>query len=825
MKTKELKRNKGITLIALVITIIILLILAGVTIATLTGENGILTKATEARNTSEYAGAREAVEAEVLGSFDNKGNYDANKAKENLEKNLGATVILNPDGTLDVYYQGYHFKVSAEGKVTFVGEDEGAETSGVKFKQVSEGDSYTLALDEDGNIWSWGYNRYGYLGNGESGNTVTIPNQVTNETNYTQIVAGTTTAIALDEDGNIWSWGNNVSGQVGNGEKSDNYVTIPTQISNGTRYIQISGGNGHSIALDESGNIWTWGSNYYGQLGNGQSGFSNRVLTPTKITNEIQYTQIKGANDFNFALDSDGNIWSWGYNSSGQLGNGQSGTNVLIPTQVTNGTRYSQISGGSSHGLAIDSEGNIWSWGRGSYGELGNGQSSGNVSVPTQITNGIKYTQISVAAEIALSHNMALDSEGNIWTWGYNSQGELGNGQTGSSNSVSIPTKVTSGTIYTQISAGGDSSLALDNEGNIFGCGDNERGQLTFEQTAMSWVQINVKLSKLGSNGVALDDEGNIWSWKINGDGTKQIPTQITNGTQYIQVQGGSLALDSDGNIWTWGNNGNGQLGNGQSGGNVSSPIQITTGTKYIQIAGGSSHCIALDESGNIWTWGYNNQGQLGNGEKGTNVLVPTKVTSGTKYVQIATGSLHSLALDEEGNIWTWGINSDGQLGNGESGYSNNVLIPTQVTTGTKYIQIEGRGSNSIALDEKGNIWTWGSNSSGQLGNGESGYFKNVVTPTQITNGIQYTKISGGSSCLALDSEGNIWVWGSNTAGELGDGTGANVTQPKKLELGIKVKEIVAGSFILDENGYMWSTGTGASGRNTFYPTFQKMRI
>ena len=687
----------------------------------MTGENGILTKATEARNTSEYAGAREAVEAEVLGSFDNKGNYDANKAKENLEKNLGATVILNPDGTLDVYYQGYHFKVSAEGKVTFVGEDEGAETSGVKFKQVSEGDSYTLALDEDGNIWSWGYNRYGYLGNGESGNTVTIPNQVTNETNYTQIVAGTTTAIALDEDGNIWSWGNNVSGQVGNGEKSDNYVTIPTQISNGTRYIQISGGNGHSIALDESGNIWTWGSNYYGQLGNGQS--------------------------------------------------------------------------------------------------------SGNVSVPTQITNGIKYTQISVAAEIALSHNMALDSEGNIWTWGYNSQGQLGNGQTGSSNSVSIPTKVTSGTIYTQISAGGDSSLALDNEGNIFGCGDNERGQLTFEQTAMSWVQINVKLSKLGSNGVALDDEGNIWSWKINGDGTKQIPTQITNGTQYIQVQGGSLALDSDGNIWTWGNNGNGQLGNGQSGGNVSSPIQITTGTKYIQIAGGSSHCIALDESGNIWTWGYNNQGQLGNGEKGTNVLVPTKVTSGTKYVQIATGSLHSLALDEEGNIWTWGINSDGQLGNGESGYSNNVLIPTQVTTGTKYIQIEGRGSNSIALDEKGNIWTWGSNSSGQLGNGESGYSKNVVTPTQITNGIQYTKISGGSSCLALDSEGNIWVWGSNTAGELGDGTGANVTQPKKLELGIKVKEIVAGSFILDENGYMWSTGTGASGRNTFYPTFQKMRI
>ena len=261
---KEMGRKaKGITLIALVITIIVLLILAGVTIATLTGENGILTKATEARNASEYAGAREAVETEVLGSFDDKGNYDANKAKENLEKNLGATVILNPDGTLDVYYNGYHFKVSADGEVTFVGEDEGAETSGRKFKQVSAGQDFTLAIDESGNIWSWGSNSYGQLGNGESGysNNVLIPTQIMNEITYIKISAGAEESFGIDSEGNIWIWGGNYNGQLGDGTGAN--ITEPKKLELGSKFKEIAAGQGSSFIIDENGYMWStgWGCN------------------------------------------------------------------------------------------------------------------------------------------------------------------------------------------------------------------------------------------------------------------------------------------------------------------------------------------------------------------------------------------------------------------------------------------------------------------------------------------------------------------------------------------------------------------------------------
>ena len=153
MKTKELKRNKGITLIALVITIIVLLILAGVTIATLTGENGILTKASEASEKTNYAGAKEAVEMEAMGAFDDTGRYSVDLAKENLENHTNATVTENIDGTLYVQKDGYNFDIDEEGNVSLA-------------TRVSAGSLHSLAIDGEGNLWSWGSNRYGQLGNG-----------------------------------------------------------------------------------------------------------------------------------------------------------------------------------------------------------------------------------------------------------------------------------------------------------------------------------------------------------------------------------------------------------------------------------------------------------------------------------------------------------------------------------------------------------------------------------------------------------------------------------------------------------------------------------
>ena len=834
-------KEKGITLIALVITIVILLILAGVSIAMLTGDNGIITRANEASEKTKYAGAKEAVEAEIAGSLDNKGKYDANIAKANLEKNLGATVILNPDGTLDVYHGGYHFKVSADGKVTSIEKEEGTETSGTKFKQVSSGYKYTLALDEKGKIWSWGDNSEGQLGNGKSNEVVIKPTKINSDTEYVQVVANGGFSLALDREGNIWTWGQNINGQLGNGD-SGGYgknVLIPTRITNGIKYTQIETTTNGGVALDSEGNIWTWGSNSYGQLGNGSKG--EAVLVPTKVTNGVKYTQISGGSSNVLALDSEGNLWTWGYNYHGQLGNGLSGTNanVLVPTKITNGIKYTQISAGI-HCLALDNEGNIWSWGYNSDGQLGNGLEGEDVLIPTKVTNGTKYIQI----EVGYGRNsLALDSEGNIWSWGDNGDGELGNGKR--KENVLIPTKVTSGKKYVQISTGNGTSLALDEEGNIWGCGENDYGQLGLEQTAMYWTQTTVKLNKISTNGedsAGLDEKGNIWTWGSSsggqlGNGSKGedvlVQTKVTDGIEYVQVSVGEhymIALDNEGNIWSWGNNREGQLGNGSKGENVLVPTKITNGIKYTQISAGDKHSLALDNEGNIWSWGYNYDGELGNGSSGANanILVPTKIANGVKYTQISVGPRYSLAVDNEGNIWSWGYNSDGQLGNGESGYDKDILIPTKITNETKYQQISAGNEHSLALDNEGNIWSWGSNSEGQLGNGKSGYSENVLIPTKITNGTKYTSIVAGNyTTLALDNDGNLWICGRNYDGVLGIGMGENICVLQKLDLETKFKGVATHrtSYLIDEDGYMWSAGIPYPGRSTAYTTFQKIRI
>lgn len=257
-------KEKGITLIALVITIVILLILAGVSIAMLTGDNGIITRANEASEKTKYAGAKEAVEVEIAGSLDNKGKYDANIAKANLEKNLGATVILNPDGTLDVYHGGYHFKVSADGKVTSIEKEEGTETSGTKFKQVSSEYKYTLALDEKGKIWSWGDNSEGQLGNGKSGysENVLIPTKITNGTKYTSIVAGNNITLALDNDGKIWTCGSNSGGNLGMGIGEN--ICVLQKLDLETKFKEVEA-DSNSYLIDENGYMWSTGIRYPGR--------------------------------------------------------------------------------------------------------------------------------------------------------------------------------------------------------------------------------------------------------------------------------------------------------------------------------------------------------------------------------------------------------------------------------------------------------------------------------------------------------------------------------------------------------------------------------
>jgi alpha-tubulin suppressor-like RCC1 family protein len=206
--------------------------------------------------------------------------------------------------------------------------------------------------------------------------------------------------------------------------------------------------------------------------------------------------------------------------------------------------------------------------------------------------------------------------------------------------------------------------------------------------------------------------------------------TAITRGNWH------SLALTSDGTVWAWGRNSWGQLGNG-TWNNSNVPVQVSGLTGITAIAAGAAYSLALKSDGTVWTWGDNGDGQLGN-RTWDNSNLPVQVSGLTGITTIAAGDSHSLALKNDGTVWAWGYNRHGQLGNGTNKDSN---VPVQVSGLTGITAISAAGdSHSIALKNDGTIWAWGDNGDGELGNGTN---KDSNVPVQVSGLIGVTTIAG----------------------------------------------------------------------------------
>ena len=688
-------------------------------------------------------------------------------------------------------------------------EEETTETTGftadkvpydLELTEISAGMNFTVAIDKKGKLWAWGNNEYGQLGTEEEGNKA-VPTEVKviNEdgsevTKFTKISTGDTHTMAIDGKGNLWTWGNNDKGQLG-------YATTDATSSNPQRviitkeitteyydessnlvqeqeiverkFIQVSAGGSHSMAIDEDGNLWVWGDNTYGQIGNGSTTSST---TPVQITLSAEETfrQVSAGQYHSMAIDVNGNLYAWGYNRYGQVGNATT-TNKNVPVQIKKGLTFRKISAGESHSLAIDMSGNLWAWGLNNYGQVGN-KSTTNRTSPVQIKKGLFFTEISAGA----SHSMAVDDEGQLWAWGNNENARLGDPSLGIDQMAKEPIDIKYGTIFTKIAAGGAHSFGLDTERTLWGWGENEFGQV--------------------------------------GSGTnKDEPTQIL-GKVITQISTGNyhnIALDSNGKVWTWGRNNYGQLGNGLSGdrNNSNDAIQITVGTggtitEFKYVSAGANYCMAIDENGGLWAWGQNNYGQLGDNTKVTK-KTPVQIEASIRFEKVSAGTNHTLAIDEDGNLYAWGQNNYGQLGKGDTKIR---IIPNQVEVsgGIHFKEVSAGKYHSMAIDEDGNLWTWGYNADGRLGNGLTGTKK---SPIQIKAGTQFKAISAGDShSMAIDEDGNLWGWGKNDYGKLGDGTTKTKKEPTQIGT-VKFKEVSAGQkhtiAVQDDDGdnSLWVAG------------------
>jgi alpha-tubulin suppressor-like RCC1 family protein len=322
-------------------------------------------------------------------------------------------------------------------------------------------------------VYAWGDNSQGQVGNGSSGGNVLSPAPVRGAaTNVAQLSGSTADGafvLSLRSDGTVWGWGDNSSHQLGDLNQSGS--SAPVQIHGlPPGIVQVAAGRGHGAAVAADGSVWTWGSNDRGQLGYPTPGVDSP--TPHQVPALSGVKQVAAGDDFTVALRSNGEVWTWGGNKYGQLGDG---TYTARSTPARNLAVYgmTQVSAGRLFALARR-PGSVWAWGSNAGGVLGNGS-----TVPASATPVIvdRRTQSATQIVAGFHHAFAVDPDGSLWAWGGNDAGELGLGTVGPTE-VRTPQKVPGLAGVTQLAAGSQTSMALRSDGTLLVWGSEWNGLL-----------------------------------------------------------------------------------------------------------------------------------------------------------------------------------------------------------------------------------------------------------------------------------------------------------------------------------------------------------
>ena len=336
-------------------------------------------------------------------------------------------------------------------------------------QRIAAGGWHSVALCSDSTVKAFGENATGQLGDGTTTDQ-NSPVPVLGLTGIINVSAGgdqlEAHSMALKSDGTVWCWGSNLYGGLGNG--TTNSSNVPVQALTLANVSAIAAGGWHSVALKTDSTVWTWGWNTDGQLGDGTT--TDKTIG-TVVTGLTGVMAIASGTYHVLALKSDGTVWAWGDNVSGQLGNGNT-TDSPIPVQVAGLTDVVKITAGRFFSLAIKSDGTVWTWGENLYGQLGNGTTTDSPT-PVQVTGLAGIT--SATAATGAFHCMAVKNDNTVWAWGRNTYGNLGNGTVANS---SLPVQMQNVSDVAELAAGTNFSILYKTDGTFWGCGRNSSGQL-----------------------------------------------------------------------------------------------------------------------------------------------------------------------------------------------------------------------------------------------------------------------------------------------------------------------------------------------------------
>jgi alpha-tubulin suppressor-like RCC1 family protein len=335
-------------------------------------------------------------------------------------------------------------------------------------------------------------------------------------------------------------------------------------------------------------------------------------------------------------------LWTWGNGADGRLGNNSSGGSNIPITTFAGGTTWKQVASGGYHTAAIKTDGSLWTWGRNNVGQLGDFSNTNRSTPVTTFAGGTNWKQVTCGG----LHTAAIKTDGSLWLWGRGGYGRLGTNNTGNTN-----TPVTT-----------------------FAGGNN-------------WKQVS--MSNVCRHSAAIKTDGTLWIWgngnnlgiNLFGDAnSRNTPvTTFAGGNNWKQVSVGTeitAAVKTDGSLWTWGAGGQGQLGDNTI---ITRSTPVTTfagGNDWKSVSCGGNHIAAIKTDGSLWTWGYNNGGQLGTSDTTWRSTPVTTFAGGTNWKQVTCGNRHTGAIKTDGSLWVWGSDDFNALGRNGGG-NQNVPVTT----------------------------------------------------------------------------------------------------------------------------------------------------
>lgn len=735
----------------------------------------------------------------------------------------------------------------------------------------------TLAISSTGKLFGWGQNVNGLLGEPtalvyQTPTPINLPTLNQGET-VLDIQIGGTHALLITSTGRIFAWGDNASGQLGDGSvsaKSTPTLITFSSLSSNERITSIAAGFNHSLAITSLGRVFAWGANASGQLGNGTT---NLRSTPTLISvanlnsSETIISVYAGLNH-SMVLTSSSRVFAWGANADGELGIGSTSsanTPTLVSfTNLNQGETISNLYVGEKHSFALTSSKRVWSWGANNANQINN-SSSVRLTSPTLVSfSGLIQGETISSLIPGGQHSLAITSNARVYAWGDNDSGQLGNGliqRLQSPTFISIP-NLSQGETISSIHAGFKHTFAITSNNQLYAWGLNTQGQLgDYSLVSKSTPRI-ITISMLGDSAYSLQTnlsnnstsfltttQGHVYGWgqnqngKLGDDSTifrtspvKVNFTDLSPGEHVLSIKSGnlhSIALTNQGKIFSWGDGSSGALGTGGTTSRLIptvTPINALISNEIIvAIEVGGNHSLALTSNGRVFGWGLNSRGQLGIGST-INSLTPTLLTfpnllSSERIQSIHAGNEHNFAITTNGRVFGWGFNASNVLGNNTS-VNSTVSLPTLFTfnlnQGETITKIYPGITHNFAITSAQRVFAWGLNSSGQLGLGNS---SNRTTPTlvdfsgSLTFGETMVDFALGSThSIAITSSGRVFTWGNNSNGQLGNGTTSSSSTPVLVSVTLSSSETISSigasqsySFLFTSRGRIFELGSSNS--------------